>query len=113
MGFAEDFTDAAGRMLSDVSDMAKDLGNSSKLAIDKKRATMELEKLYMELGKKYYENNKTEDSDEIQAITRKIKEIKKINNQQILSKGGVECPSCKAVISKDAEFCPKCGTKLN
>ena len=113
MGFSEDFTDVASKVLSDVSDKAKELGNNSKLSVDKKKASMELSKMYLELGRRYYEENKDSADEDIEAITIKRAEIKKLNDQIIKNKGGKPCPSCGKIVEKDADFCPKCGEKLN
>lgn len=113
MGFTEDFTDVASKMISDVSDKAKEITSNSKLSVDKKKAVIELSKMYAELGKRYYEDNKDSADEDIEAITKKRAEIKKLNDQIIKNKGGKACSACGSIVDKDADFCPKCGEKMN
>jgi len=95
-----------------------DLFKTTKLNMGLANEQTALKNLYMEIGKKVHEIYQyggtlgkffDEKYLELEAAERKIAEIKE---QIAVIKGVRECPKCAKPVERSAEFCPKCGIRL-
>lgn len=96
-------------------DKAKEIRDTSRIALDIKSQENLINKLYTDLGKAYYTEHK-KDSDpkygqilEIKAAYKKIEELQAERDE---IKGMIRCPGCGKTVSREAAFCPGCGTKI-
>jgi len=105
-------------MAKSVSKTSGDLFKSTKLSMNLSNAEADLKNLYLEIGKKVHEIYQyggslgkffDEKYLEIESFERKIAEIKE---QISVIKGTKECPKCGKSLERSAEFCHKCGIKV-
>lgn len=91
---------------------------SGKHLIDIASLENKLKKLYEELGKLYYKSV-TDEEDISEAISSKVDEVKKKEEEIELAKkenaealGKKFCPACEKNVDAKATFCPYCGNKF-
>lgn len=115
MAFLDDMTDKLTAFGKEGINKAREIKDSSKLAMDIRNQEKLVQKLCEEIGHAYYEEHK-DDSEpeygqvlEIRAAIRKIEELKK---ERDLKKGVVRCPKCGSSIPATSVFCPECGEKI-
>lgn len=113
MGLLDDLSDGIANTTRDLSKMAQNAGDRTKLEYDKKTKEAELLKLYEKLGRKYYEEHTEEDCEEIKEITAVKLRIKEINDDIMALKGGKACPKCGALVKSGSRFCSACGEKID
>ena len=75
-----------------------------------------IEEIYMQIGKCVYDEFKTGEkcdklSEKCEEVTALKEEICRIEGKILAIKNIKKCISCNTEISKEAEFCSKCGTK--
>jgi len=102
-----------------VTKTSGDLFKTTRLSMSVSSEQNALKNLYTEIGKKVHEIYQyggslgkyfDEKYLEIEACERKINELKEQISQ---IKGVRECPKCGKTADRAAEFCPKCGVRLN
>jgi hypothetical protein len=113
MSFLDELSDSIVNTTKDLSKMAQNAGDLTKLQYDKKLKESELSKLYEKLGKKYYEEHKDEDDECIKEITAAVLRIKEISEDIMQKKGGKACPKCGALVKDGSKFCSACGEKID
>lgn len=110
-----DFWSQLKKSGQEAAEKARDLAEGTKLQLAQKEQEHKLEKLYAQLGKSFYEKAVQEEESEfselLQAITQMREEIAKFKEQQMLLKGGVRCTACGTLMEADALFCPSCGAQ--
>ena len=113
MGFLDEISDSIVNTTKDLSKMAQNAGDLTKLQYDKKIKEQELQKLYEKLGKKFYESNKDSEDEDIKEITACVLRIQEITDEIMELKGGKACPKCGALVKTGARFCSECGEKID
>ncbi len=114
------FFEELGKRITDagqgVAQQTKNLADVTRLngAISEKEK--QISQLIFSIGQDYYMRHK-EDSDSeeqqfIEQINALYAEIAKHQEEILLVKGFVKCPSCGADVSVQASFCNSCGTKV-
>lgn len=99
----------------DVGEFAKDTTKLAQLKYDIHTKEDFLQKQYALLGKAFYDAHKDEDVEEkvyFPSIVEAEAELEALKEQLLEAQGAVECPNCGEKISKDDEFCKKCGNSL-
>lgn len=100
----------------DATQKAKDLSELAKIRMDIHSKQDYISKLYQEIGKSYYEKHKNDEEPKYGQVLL-IKEaedvIDELKEQLSMIKGTQKCPRCDNEMPIDADFCSKCGTKLN
>lgn len=100
----------------DASQKAKDLSEKAKIRVDIKAKEDYINKQYLEIGRAYYEMHK-DDPDPAYVQMDLIKEagetLGELKQQLGELKGIQICPKCGEQVAQDAEFCSKCGAKLD
>lgn len=115
----EIFDKISGTIISvskDATQKAKDLSEVAKIRMDIHSKQEYISKLYQEIGKSYYEKHKDEEEPkygQVLLIKEAEEVIGELKEQLNLIKGTQKCPRCDNEMPIDAEFCSKCGTKLN
>jgi len=101
-----------------VTKTSGDLLKTTKLSMNLSTTENDLKALYLEIGKKVHEIylyggtlGKFFDEKflEIEALERKISELKE---QISVIKGTKNCPKCGKPLDRTAEFCQKCGIRV-
>jgi len=114
-----DLKDTLLRFTKGVSKTSGEILKSTKLSLALASEEDKLKQLYMEIGKKVHEIYQyggtlgkffDEKYAEIQQTETAIFELK---NQMNMIKGVKSCTKCGASIERTAEFCPKCGYRLD
>ncbi len=98
----------------EVSKRAKGFTDTKKLELEMKKKEDLLERQYAEIGRQYYEIHKQDEEPEFQemgVIAGILEEMEELGEEISKMKGERKCPSCGAVIERDAVFCKKCGAK--
>ena len=75
-----------------------------------------LNKLFLEIGKIYYDAHKDDEEKEFKEQMLLVKDaqevLEELNQQLGQIKGMVKCNACGQDMPMEAEYCSKCGTKL-
>ena len=113
-----DIRETLTNFTKNVTKSSGDLFKSTRLSMSVSTEQTNLKNLYLEIGKKVHEIYQyggslgkffDEKYREIEACELKIEELK----EQIgLIKGTRECIKCGKTVERTAEFCPKCGTRI-
>lgn len=113
----DDFFDKLGDTIVSggkaVGDKAKELSDAAKIQIELKKNEDLLAEEFAKIGRKYYEEHKDSDPTEFQTIAAAERQIAHLKQQLSDVRGTKTCPDCGAVNDDDAEFCKKCGKKLD
>lgn len=103
--------------VSNVAYKSENLVEISKLNLALASSDKLVDEIYLKIGKKIYKDfkeNKISDKslidkcEEIEVINKDIAGIKK---KLLKLKDKKQCKKCEAEMSKQADFCPKCGNK--
>ncbi len=113
MGFLDNLSDSIANTTRDISKMAQNAGDMTKLQYDKKVKEGELSKLYERLGRKYYQEHSDEDSEIVKEIKAANLRIEEIAKDIMILKGGKACPRCGTLVKNGAKFCSACGEKVD
>ncbi len=118
-----DFFDKLGKKASDTykytAEKTGKLAKEAKLRMKMNEDKSEINDLYKQIGKKVYEkhiiddviNIKEELEEECTQIDVLSQEIENMLKEILSLKDRKQCPSCFEQIDKDAQYCPRCGTK--
>lgn len=118
-----EFFDKIGKKASDTykytAEKTGKLAKEAKLRLKMNEDKSEINSLYKEIGKKVYEKHVTDDiiniKEELEEECTKIdvlsQEIENMLKEILTLKDRKQCPSCFEQIDKDAQYCPRCGTK--
>lgn len=106
------------KLTKNVTKTSGDLFKTTKLGMNLSTEETNLKNLYMDIGKKVHEIYQyggtlgkffDEKYLELEACERKIEEIKA---QISVIKGTKTCPKCGKALERTAEFCHKCGIRV-
>ena len=100
----------------DVTQKAKDLSEIAKIRMDIRSKQDYITKLYQEMGKSYFEKHKNDDQPkygQVSLIKEAEEVIEELKEQLGAIKGTQKCPECGNEMPLDADYCSKCGVKLN
>lgn len=118
-----DFFDKLGKKASDTykytAEKTGKLAKEAKLRMKMNENKSEINDLYKQIGKKVYEkhivddviNIKEELEEECTQIDVLSQEIENMLKEILTLKDKKQCHSCFEQIDKDAQYCPRCGTK--
>lgn len=108
-----------------VTDLTENVAKKSSTVIETQKMRMrksslesDLRDYYVQLGKLYEKKlTKSEETDEeaasaLEKIAEAKKEIRSIQEALIKARGMVHCTTCGQDVSREFDFCPKCGAKL-
>jgi len=100
----------------DATPKAKDLSELARIRMEMRAKNDYLNKLYLEIGKCYYELHKDDEcrefDDHMQLIEESLESLEELKKQSGQIKGVASCSVCGQNMPLDAEFCSKCGAKL-
>ena len=118
-----DFFDKIGKKASQTykytAEKTSKLAKEAKLRLKMNEDKSDINDLYKQIGKKVYEKHVIDDviniKEELEEECTKIdvisQEIESILKEILTLKDRKQCPNCFEQIEKDAQYCPKCGTK--
>ena len=116
MEFIDKLGDTLVTVSKDATQKAKSISEIAKLRIDIRSKEDDINKKYQEIGKLYFEKHKEEEEPEYEQVSA-IKESKELLDELRVQlsqiKGVQRCPSCGKEMDLDADFCSKCGAKLD
>ena len=116
MDFIDKLSDTIVTVSKDATQKAKSISEIAKLRMDIRSKEDEINKKYQEIGKKYFEEHKDDEEPEFPQI-QMIKEaqgvLDELRSQLGQIKGVQQCPACGKEMDLDADFCSKCGAKLD
>lgn len=116
MDFFKDVSKKISEAGKVVGDKSKQITESANLSYKISTAEREMEELYAVLGKLVYEEEKGKaDSayfSKCEEISAKQDEITDLKSKKNALSGVVICQNCGAEVSKDNEFCGKCGARI-
>lgn len=115
-----DFFEKVGSVIStrgkEVAQKAKDTSDLVKLRTEVGQLEGKIKTWYQVIGEKVYQNEKDQDHSGLEVefgmITEAFAEIGRLKKQIAELRGKQECPVCKAEVSGDSAFCPKCGARM-
>lgn len=100
----------------DATQKAKDLSELARIRMEMRAKNDYLNKLYLEIGKCCYELHKDDEcrefDDHMQLIEESLESLEELKRQAGQIKGVASCSVCGQNMPLDAEFCSKCGAKL-
>lgn len=118
MGFKdtmEHLGQKVGGTVAKVQDSTKTFAEKTKLKSKINSENDKINKIYASIGKKYVEMFGENPSEEFAGFITEINEsnqlIKTYNVQLAAFDDTIYCTNCGSQISKDSEFCSKCGAK--
>lgn len=100
----------------DATQKAKDLSDIARIRMDIRSKNDYINKQYQEIGKAYYEKHKDDESpkyDQVVLIQEAEEVIDELREQLSQIKGTQRCPQCGQEMDLDADYCSKCGAKLD
>lgn len=112
MGFFDNFTKSVNKLSKKVSTGAKNISTITKLNGEISQARRDINLNLMAIGKAALEKKDTKYKEFIEEIDTANALIEKNGTLVKALRGTVNCQNCGAESSIDAEFCGKCGTKL-
>lgn len=115
MAIFDDVKNAISSAAQSVSSMTKDSVEISRLSNEARNATNELNGTYTQIGRAFVDAN-GEITETIESLCARAKELKakitSLEQQKMALRNQRSCPSCGAVMGKNARFCSNCGTQL-
>ena len=111
-----DFFDKLSEKSQSLANSAKDTIEITRIKNNINREERNKEEVFAQIGKKYYELYANEAGEDFFEFIQKIEKIDSLileYNKQIAEvKGEKVCPSCGALLEKEAIFCDRCGTRV-
>ena len=100
----------------DATQKAKDLSELARIRMEMRAKKDYINKLYLEIGKSYYELHKNDENRDFEEHMQLIQEaqdsLEELNKQSGQIKGTVRCAQCGQDMPLEADFCSKCGSRL-
>lgn len=100
----------------DATQKAKDLSDIARIRMDIRSKKDYINKQYQEIGKAYYEKHRDDESpkyEQVVLIHEAEEVIDELREQLSQIKGTQRCPQCGQEMDLDADYCSKCGAKLD
>lgn len=109
--FKEKFTSAA----QSVTNKTKDSVEISRISSESRSIAGEIASLYQEIGRVYVDSQGT-DAVTLAPLCAKVAELRDrldaLQRQKMQLRNQNRCPSCGAVMNKNARFCSSCGRRM-
>ena len=121
MGFLDSLKNAASKAAESVEKGVKSASDSAKIMQEKSRIkrelsqlTTEINQVYERAGRKFLEENPENEAyaEFIAEIKEKTEKTESLNLQLASLDDKITCANCGASNDKNAEFCSKCGAKI-
>ena len=100
----------------DATQKAKDISELARISMEIHSKQDYINKLYQEIGRLYFEAHKDDEQqefeDEITLLKDSQEVLEDLKRQKNQLKGTIKCDNCGQEIPSDADFCSKCGSKL-
>ena len=116
MDFIDRLSDTLITVSKDATQKAKSLSEIAKHRMDIRSKEDDINKKYQQIGKLYFEEHKDDEEPAFEQILsiREAKEVlDELRAQLGEIKGVQQCPACGKEMDLDADFCSKCGAKLD
>ena len=121
MGFVESVKEIAEKVEDTIdkgiktgSESYKKMTEKSRIKKEVARLTNEMNNIYIGIGKKVF--TEQPDSQQFKSqfdnIRAKEREIANLNSLLSDLEDKIPCPQCGELVTKDARFCDKCGTRI-
>lgn len=115
MAFFNEFKEKFASAALSVTNKTKDSVEITRLTTEHRNLSGEVNELYEELGRAYYES-RGKDDPRLGALTTRIDEmhqrLEELERQKMQLRNQNRCPSCGAVMPKNARFCSSCGRRM-
>ena len=115
MAFFNDFKDRVNKAAQSVSNKTKDSMEISRLTSEGRGINAELDGVYTQIGRTYVES-KGEAAEALSALCARAAELtarlEELEALKLSLKNQNACPTCGAVMPKDARFCSNCGERM-
>ena len=115
-GGASKAKDSAGRIAKEVAKHTTNVITKTKLSYLVNDANSKIKDIYAKIGKDIYENRSNPDNldftDEFEQIHKLEQDIDELNEKKAKLNNAVRCNECGEYVSKNAEFCSKCGAAI-
>lgn len=116
MDFFDKISDTIVSVSKDATQKAKGISEIAKLRMEIRSKEDEINRQYQAIGKAYYEKHREDDEPKYEQITliREAEEVlDELRSQLSQIKGVQKCPHCGREMDLDADYCSKCGAKLD
>lgn len=116
MSFFDNLDKKLSKLGQDALQKTREVSDTMKLTSAMKEQEQALSRLYEEIGRKYVEQYAEEAQENMSDLYGQLQEaqakLEELRGQLSEVKGVVYCPNCHAEVSNTADFCNRCGTKL-
>lgn len=116
MAFFEKFGETISTKGKEAAQKAKEVADLARLSAQVGQLEGKIKTWYQVIGEKVYQNEKDQEHSgmevEFSTITDAFAEIGRLKKQIADIKGLRQCPECDAEVDRSAQFCPRCGAKL-
>lgn len=116
MAFFEKFGETISTKGKEAAQKAKEVADLAKLNTQIGQLEGKIKTWYQVIGEKVYQSEKDQEHSamevEFSTITEAFAEIGRLKKEIADIKGLKECPGCHSQVDRKAQFCPKCGAKL-
>ena len=111
---AEKVGDTVDKGIKTGSDGYKKMTEKSRLKKEVTRLTNEMNNIYIGVGKKIFaeQPESQQFKSQFDNIREKEHEIEQLTEQLNDLEDKTPCPQCGELVTKDARFCDKCGTRI-
>ncbi len=111
---AEKVGDTVDKGIKTGSDGYKKMTEKSRLKKEVTRLTNEMNNIYIGVGKKIFaeQPDSQQFKTQFDNIREKEREIAHLNEMLNDLEDKTPCPQCGELVTKDARFCDKCGTRI-
>lgn len=116
MDILDKISDTIVSVSKDATQRAKDLSDIARIRMDIRSKREYINKQYQEIGKAYYGKHKDDESpkyEQVVLIHEAEEVIDELREQLSQLKGTQRCPQCGQEMDLDADYCSKCGAKLD
>lgn len=116
MDFIDKLSDTIVTVSKDATQKAKSISEIAKLRLDIRTKEDDINKKYQQIGKLYFEEHKDDEEpayEQIISIKEAQEVLEELRGQLGQIKGVQQCPACGKEMDLDADFCSKCGAKLD
>lgn len=116
MEILDKISDTIVSLSKDATQKAKDLSDIARIRMDIRSKKDYMNKQYQEIGKAYYEKHRDDEApkyEQVELIREAEDVIVELREQLSQIKGMQKCPQCGHEMALDADYCSKCGAKLD
>ncbi len=111
MAFFDDMKNAFKAAGQDVTDKAKEVGDTARVKVDIHQKQEDLKSLYVELGHRFYEEHQQDDpaDAQVERVRQLTQELDELNESLLDLQGNKRCPNCGFITTKAMNVCGNCG----